>query len=273
MTVRMVFRAGALLVGLVFVANACSSASDSTSLSPSLSTAPSTSTGIAEVPSESPEADERVVALIEDRFGRTLTATELAELRARVAVMDTLASCDEFVEYSIETSVGLVTAVSREEVVEEALEEGAILAIGVAEYSDGTASAFFDNCDPDLGLDFAATSHGDEPSLDLLWDECESGLFESCDLLYMHGPPNSDYESFAVSCGDRGPAQEEYCLITHGDGVAIDSWHERCRSNDFAACDLLYQFSPVGSEDERLAKRCGGIAEEKDVPCIVRFGL
>ncbi|MEE6281773.1 hypothetical protein [Georgenia sp. MJ170] len=49
------------------------------------------------------------------------------------------------------------------------------------------------------------TTLGDDPSLDLLWDECAGGDAAACDDLYWESPLGSDYEEFGDTCGDRQP--------------------------------------------------------------------
>jgi len=44
---------------------------------------------------------------------------------------------------------------------------------------------------------------GDDPALDRLWVACEEGSGAACDELFEMSPVGSDYERFAVSCGDR----------------------------------------------------------------------
>lgn len=44
---------------------------------------------------------------------------------------------------------------------------------------------------------------GDDPVLDSLWRSCQDGSGTACDELFQQAPVGSDYERFAVSCGDR----------------------------------------------------------------------
>ncbi|QGG94980.1 DUF2510 domain-containing protein [Actinomarinicola tropica] len=46
-------------------------------------------------------------------------------------------------------------------------------------------------------------TYGDDPSLDVLWEECEAGDGAACDDLYMESPVGSEYEEFGRSCGGR----------------------------------------------------------------------
>ncbi|MGF0117883.1 DUF4190 domain-containing protein [Promicromonospora sp. Marseille-Q5078] len=68
----------------------------------------------------------------------------------------------------------------------------------------------------DLGAELSratATEYGDDPDLDLLYDNCSAGNDVACDDLYWMSPAGSEYEDFALSCGGR----EERCLITIGE--------------------------------------------------------
>ena len=46
-----------------------------------------------------------------------------------------------------------------------------------------------------------ASSYGDDPELDALWDACEAGDDVACDDLYWESPLGSEYESFAQENG------------------------------------------------------------------------
>ncbi|WP_454048817.1 DUF4190 domain-containing protein [Cellulomonas sp. Marseille-Q8402] len=46
-------------------------------------------------------------------------------------------------------------------------------------------------------------SYGDDPELDALWDSCEAGSGTACDDLYTYSPADSEYEDFAMTCGNR----------------------------------------------------------------------
>ncbi len=50
-----------------------------------------------------------------------------------------------------------------------------------------------------FGDAFDAVTFGDDPALDQLWSECESGVWGSCDELYFSS--FNVYELFAVTCG------------------------------------------------------------------------
>lgn len=45
---------------------------------------------------------------------------------------------------------------------------------------------------------------GSDPTLDLLWLECEEGNMFACDDLFFEATPGSGYEQFGAACGNRG---------------------------------------------------------------------
>jgi hypothetical protein len=44
---------------------------------------------------------------------------------------------------------------------------------------------------------------GDDATLDALYQQCQAGFGQACDDLFAKAPVGSDYESFAVTCGNR----------------------------------------------------------------------
>lgn len=52
----------------------------------------------------------------------------------------------------------------------------------------------------------AIDSFGDDAALDAMWTACADGDLESCDMLWLTAPPDSAYEAYGYSCGDRGSA-------------------------------------------------------------------
>lgn len=110
----------------------------------------------------------------------------------------------------------------RPDTVSELIDEGfsadvASCVIGLAdgEVPDETQSELIESCQrasdmmnteeeppPDLPFDQPST-YGDDPELDVLWDDCEAGSGTSCDLLWSNSPVGSEYEEFGVSCGNR----------------------------------------------------------------------
>lgn len=63
----------------------------------------------------------------------------------------------------------------------------------------------------------AGGTYGSDPELDVLWDACANGDGAACDDLYWASPIDSDYERFALTCGDRKPAEDlPSCEVTMG---------------------------------------------------------
>ncbi len=83
-----------------------------------------------------------------------------------------------------------------------------------------------------------ASSYGDDPELDALWDACEAGDDVACDDLYWESPLGSEYESFGLSCAGRGCGGEEAA----GEAVVVvDGGEEiQIRSLDTITGDLAF---------------------------------
>jgi len=83
-----------------------------------------------------------------------------------------------------------------------------------------------------------ASSYGDDPELDALWDACEAGDDVACDDLYWESPLGSEYESFGLSCAGRGCGGEEAV----GEAVVVvDAGEEiQIRSLDTITGDLAF---------------------------------
>ena len=114
----------------------------------------------------------------------------------------------------------------------------------------------------------AEGTYGSNSYLDLLWDRCENGNFESCDTLFLESPAGSEYEEFGDTCGNRNEAAE-YCVDiysssggssaygSYGSDSYLDSLWDNCSAGDFDSCDTLYFDSPSGSEYEEFGDTCG----------------
>ena len=80
---------------------------------------------------------------------------------------------------------------------------------GAAEVCDVPSDVFDD---PFGSADSDANAYGDDPALDALYDDCAAGDATACDDLYVQSPPDSEYEQFAGTCGDRFEYSDtEYC--------------------------------------------------------------
>lgn len=87
---------------------------------------------------------------------------------------------------------------SDEEAFAETCGERNVPAPGQCELTHG---AVFDPADPGV---VGMAGYGDDPDLDLLWDQCADGLLLACDDLYHQSPIGSDYGAFGSSCGGSG---------------------------------------------------------------------
>ncbi|WP_061960742.1 DUF4190 domain-containing protein [Demequina flava] len=55
-------------------------------------------------------------------------------------------------------------------------------------------------------------NYGDDPELDVLYDQCGAGDGQACDDLYWASAIGSEYEEYAETCGGRGvPTITGYC--------------------------------------------------------------
>jgi hypothetical protein len=56
------------------------------------------------------------------------------------------------------------------------------------------------------------TGLGTEPALDKLARQCHQGVMTACDDLFLQADPDSDYETYGVTCGGRQSSQTgAYC--------------------------------------------------------------
>lgn len=83
------------------------------------------------------------------------------------------------------------------------------LADGSGDLDSGTLSfglavlAATEDCGVSLDVFEPGDGYGDNAALDALYDLCAEGLMASCDRLYLDSAPGSEYEQFALTCGDR----------------------------------------------------------------------
>lgn len=115
-----------------------------------------------------------------------------AMLAAAVECVDDLASLEPFVQSFIDGAAESGTVLSVEE---------ARCSIRALE-SDRQEAAILD-CLGDRVSD--GGDYGDEPVLDLLWDQCAGGNPQACDALYRDAPIGSRYETYGRTCGDLLP--------------------------------------------------------------------
>lgn len=115
-----------------------------------------------------------------------------AMLAAAAECVDDLASLDPFVQSFIDGAAESGTVLSVEE---------ARCSIRALDADDPETAIL--ECLGDRLAD--GGSYGDDHTLDLLWDQCESGNPQACDELYRDAPIGSRYETFGRTCGDRLP--------------------------------------------------------------------
>jgi hypothetical protein len=134
------------------------------------------------------------------------------------------------------------------------------------------------DCERELGelSEGSATFYGDDPQLDLIWDDCETGVLSACDDLYWMAPVGSDYESFGSTCGNLGEPTYGECVgpaMNYGDDPYLDGIYDDCADGNLYACDELYQMSSFDSEYEAFGNSCGGLAiEEQWGSCAENLG-
>ncbi len=123
----------------------------------------------------------------------SLTTEDDGEMLAAAAeCVDDLAALDPFVQSFIEGAAESGTVLSEDE---------ARCAIRALEADDSEA-AILECLGDRVGDD---GDYGDDPILDLLWDQCENGNAQACDELYREAPIGSRYEIYGRTCGDRLP--------------------------------------------------------------------
>ena len=89
---------------------------------------------------------------------------------------------------------------------------GCVVALLVAGCGDDTA----DTTEGTVGSTTSAVvlGYGDDPVLDLWWDDCAARIWDACDALYVAAPAGSEYAGFAATCGDQIDGTE-WCFIAN----------------------------------------------------------
>ena len=112
-------------------------------------------------------------------------------------------------------------------------------------------------------------TYGDDPFLDVLYDQCADGDLDACDELYFDAPTGSEYEAFGSTCGDTtsdrydGECAQSFLPQVdgpdvRGDDKALDKLYDDCAAGDDDSCDLLWLRAPDGSAYRAFADICGG---------------
>jgi len=113
-------------------------------------------------------------------------------------------------------------------------------------------------------------NHGDNATLDALWDACAASDWQACDDLYMQSGLGTEYESFGDTCGNRTDGSAD-CVVafggavdssntsgnSYGDNTYLDGLWDACTAEDWQACDDLYAQSDIGSGYEAYGDTCG----------------
>lgn len=117
---------------------------------------------------------------------------------------------------------------------------------------------------------------GSHQHLDLLVDGCRAGAASDCDMLWLSSAIGSEYEMEALTCGGANdPLNMELtsCVDHHDDRNAAADLERQCEVGFNPACDLLWAFAAIGSDEEHLGATCGN----RRPPiaggyCVVEFG-
>jgi len=140
----------------------------------------------------------------------------------------------------------------------------------------GTADKAYGTCESGSSS-VSGESYGDDPVLDELYDKCGDGDLEACDELYFEADYDTDYYNFGVTCGDTASPSFGSCQYespggdsTYGTDETLDALWDSCEAGDFEACDDLWWDSPIDSEYEFFAGKCGDRGEYRSGMCVSR---
>ena len=122
-----------------------------------------------------------------------LTVEEDGEVLAiSLECVDDLSSIEAFVDSFIEGAAQAGTTLTREQA------RCAIQALGETGDDDAAILACIDGAEPPAPA-------GDDPILDLFVEQCRRGNNQACDELFADAPPDSEYERYGRTCGNRLP--------------------------------------------------------------------
>lgn len=118
-------------------------------------------------------------------------AAETADLLARRGHNEQVINCVVRLGER-QLTVAPLSEAALEEITESCDETDRILAFAQSEPA----------AEPELAPDVPSV-HGDDATLDRLWDSCAAGAGIDCDALFEQAPPGTDYERFGLTCGER----------------------------------------------------------------------
>ena len=154
-----------------------------------------------------------------------------------------------------------------------------LITIGAVIFFINRARDVVENNLDDITNNLTGGNHGDNATLDALWDACAAEDWASCDQLYWDSPVGSEYESFGDTCGNRTDGTQ-LCVDELGSGAVpsepnafgddptLDALYTACTAEDWQACDDLYMQSGVGTEYEAYGDTCGN-RTDGSADCVV----
>ena len=99
-------------------------------------------------------------------------------------------------------------------------------------------------------------SDTDNGVLAALADSCTGGGFIACDVLYVVAAGNQPLRELGDTCGGNDEPSG-WCVELHDVVIDPGALSGDCGDGDMFACDALYAYSPLGSDDEQFGWSCG----------------
>lgn len=112
---------------------------------------------------------------------------------------------------------------------------------------------------------------GEAEVIAALTEGCKDGDYVMCDVLYQAAPFDSALETYADTCGSR-TSGEGFCATAFDVDIDLDALETECVAGDMLACDQLYIYTAIGSDQEAIGRSCGGLERESRT-CVVDHGL
>jgi hypothetical protein len=156
--------------------------------------------------------------------------------------------------------------------------EGVVLTTVFAAMMAAFGSAFgaFGDDLLDSGDGFAVAL-GDDPRLDAMFFQCDTGDGAACMDLYFSA--YGEYELWGQTCGATIPLRRAFTVdcegkfageaASYGEDFVLDSLWDQCEGGDPDACDGLFAAAPFGSAYEAFGASCADSRLLADVvrPC------